>query len=395
MNGARVFAGRRRRGLLEGALATFVAATVLTTPASAHLGNLSYSEIDVRDAAVLYRLKFATHLIPEAGLTEERRATRAEVLALMDDVQAWLGQTVRVFAGGKPCELTVDNLVGPDANDDLQVIAVYGCPDTVESLRVEFHAFDRVLKDFENIASIRWRGKRLSTVFEPGAHLLIVGDPAPKAAPAPRADAPPGDGVRRTVLEPATTATPTVRTTFVRFLKLGFEHILEGYDHLLFLAALLVTGGTFARMAGIVTAFTLAHSLTLALAALGLFTLPPEPVELGIALSIVYVGIENLRGRGHGDRRWLVTFVFGLIHGFGFAGILAGAGLERGDIVVPLVGFNVGVELGQLLVVAVVVPLLGLVLRGEWRRPVERALSVVIVAVATLWAFERAVALAG
>jgi hydrogenase/urease accessory protein HupE len=137
------------------------------------------------------------------------------------------------------------------------------------------------------------------------------------------------------------------------YLALGVEHILTGFDHLLFVISLLFLVGFNRRLVGTITAFTLAHSVTLALSALGLLTLRPPPVEATIALSIMLVAGESLHTRATLSRRWpaLVAFLFGLVHGLGFAGALQQIGLPQNHLAVALVTFNVGVEAGQLLVV--------------------------------------------
>jgi hydrogenase/urease accessory protein HupE len=158
------------------------------------------------------------------------------------------------------------------------------------------------------------------------------------------------------------------------FVVSGVEHILIGPDHLLFLLGLLLLGGSLARLATIVTAFTLGHSVTLSLAALDVVRVAPALVEPAIALSIVVVGVDNLlvrRRRGAGTelaafdlRPWLAA-VFGLIHGFGFAAVLREVGLPPGALGWSLAAFNVGVELGQLAAVAVAVALLAAVRRYD------------------------------
>lgn len=148
--------------------------------------------------------------------------------------------------------------------------------------------------------------------------------------------------------------------SFWSFLKLGVEHILTGYDHLLFLFGLLVACRRFSTAAKIVTCFTLAHSFTLALAALDVVQLPGRVVEPLIAASIVFVGVENIVRRGEPGWRWALTFALGLIHGFGFAGALkeAGLGSSGSGLLVPLFSFNLGVELGQVGVAVILLPLL-------------------------------------
>jgi len=178
---------------------------------------------------------------------------------------------------------------------------------------------------------------------------------------------------------------------FTQFLALGVRHILTGYDHLLFLLGLLIACRTARAVLGVVTCFTVAHSLTLALAALGVVTLPGRLVEALIAATIVVVGVESLRGPMT-RARYLLTFAFGLLHGFGFASALreVGLGTNGAPIVLPLFGFNLGVEIGQIAVASIALPIL-------WRlRAVPRfarygspALSIGICAAGAIWLAQR------
>jgi HupE / UreJ protein len=154
-------------------------------------------------------------------------------------------------------------------------------------------------------------------------------------------------------------AGPTSSTARVAWsmLKLGVEHILTGADHLVFLFGLLLVGGTLRALLGVVTAFTLAHSITLALASLAVVAPSPGLVEPAIALSIAYVGVENLFVRD-ASKRWRITFPFGLVHGFGFAGALRQIALPRGQVPLALISFNLGVETGQFAVLTVALPIL-------------------------------------
>jgi hypothetical protein len=190
------------------------------------------------------------------------------------------------------------------------------------------------------------------------------------------------------------------------YLALGVEHILLGIDHLLFVLALLFLVGNWPRLIGTVTAFTLAHSLTLAAATLGWIRLPTAPVEAVIALSIVFVAVEILharRGRAGLAARlpWVVAFVFGLLHGLGFASALRDIGLPEHAVPLALACFNVGVELGQLLFIGGVFGLLWLlrllVVRpvagatGPWQRAERFSVptAYVVGTVAMFWVFER------
>ena len=160
-------------------------------------------------------------------------------------------------------------------------------------------------------------------------------------------------------IPPEESAVPR-KQTFIGFLLLGIEHILTGYDHLLFLFALLLVTRQFMSAVKIITCFTIAHSITLAVATFNLLTIPSRIVEPLIAATIIYVAIENIVLRREPKARWALTFFFGLIHGFGFAGILRelGIGRDGSGIAVPLVSFNLGVEIGQIAVAAILLPLI-------------------------------------
>ncbi len=173
------------------------------------------------------------------------------------------------------------------------------------------------------------------------------------------------------------------------FLWLGFEHILSGWDHLLFLAALLLRGGTLRSILKIITAFTLAHSLTLAAAVLGLASLSPRFVEPVIAASIVWVAIENVRQDRPPPRRWLAGFAFGLVHGFGFATALQELSLPPWPLAKALIQFNLGVEGGQALVVVAVLPFLTWLQRTRWEPRVVRAASMCLAVVGSVWFVQR------
>jgi hydrogenase/urease accessory protein HupE len=160
-------------------------------------------------------------------------------------------------------------------------------------------------------------------------------------------------------------AAPGAGEVAATYLRLGVEHILFGFDHLLFVLALVILVREWRRVAVTVTAFTIAHSITLAAATLGFVNVPGPPVEATIALSIMLVAVEILNARGGKPSLtarlpWLVAFSFGLLHGFGFAGALAEVGLPQHAIPVALLFFNVGVEIGQLLFVAAVLSLIWL-----------------------------------
>ena len=174
----------------------------------------------------------------------------------------------------------------------------------------------------------------------------------------------------------------------MHFVWLGVEHIFIGYDHIMFLAALIVIGSRLGPLVKIVSAFTVAHSITLILAALEIVSLPTRWVEAGIALSIAYVALENfwIRGASH---RWMLTFAFGFVHGFGFANVLRDLGLPSQGLVPSLLAFNVGVEIGQVVIVAILLPgILWAAKHGHQQRLVQVA-SAVILLFGVGWFVER------
>ncbi|MES2634353.1 MAG: HupE/UreJ family protein [Pseudomonadota bacterium] len=200
-------------------------------------------------------------------------------------------------------------------------------------------------------------------------------------------------------------------STLRQYVVDGVWHIWIGYDHILFLLALLLPavlvkrdgkveaaprfGGAFVEVVKVVTAFTLAHSITLTLAALEVISLPSRIVESAIAFSVIVAALNNLRG-GVGSKRWIMAFAFGLLHGFGFASVLADLGLPQDALLLALVGFNVGVELGQLAIVAVFLPVaFALRKTAFYRVGVLKVGSLLVALVALWWFVQRAFDLQG
>lgn len=229
---------------------------------------------------------------------------------------------------------------------------------------------------FEHIADMR---AGALTAVDPGRHILSTSilsreQPAVTLSLSGRA----GPGAR-----------------MLDYFKLGVEHILIGYDHLLFLAALLIGVSALRPMLWIVTCFTLGHSLTLGMAALGVLAPPASVVEPMIAASIIVVGLDNLLRKesatGSAVLRYWVAAGFGLIHGFGFAGILRERALaDGGHILLPLLGFNLGVEAGQLLVATLLVPVLIVLRRRVWfERRGAPVLSLLVIGISSMWLAER------
>jgi len=300
--------------------------------AHAHLTRVSTSDWTLEDGSAAATLQFFrgdfAGLLPP-GTPEGEVPGR--VLALVTD-------TARVHLGDADCRLR-DRSIAPQGEDGWRVVARWECPASAGSWSVWLGLLDLLPPGQTHLARVGVGGEvveRIARSGSPGFEVL---------------------------------ANPSVWAAAWRFLRLGVEHIFTGYDHIAFLIALLLLGGRFRDLVAIVTSFTVAHSITLALSALGVLTPPVRWVEALIAASIVAVATENLWAlrREEGSRarvdwalrhRWRITFVFGLVHGFGFASALRELHLPRSALVAGLVSFNVGVELGQVAIVALAFPLL-------------------------------------
>ena len=264
------------------------------------------------------------------------------------------------------------------------------------------------------VLSLRARCAAMADTVQVAYSMLFDVDPThrglvqwtPEGASSPQALVFAADSARQELKLTAPSALETLRQYIVE----GIWHIWIGFDHILFLVALLLpavlvrsghgwTPTSSLRRATlevlkVVTAFTVAHSITLSLAVLGFISLPSRIVESVIAASVVLAALNNLRGTVD-RRRWVMAFVFGLVHGFGFASVLADLGLPQGALALALVGFNVGVEIGQLAIVAVFLPV-AFALRGTtfYRVGVLRFGSLLVALLAAWWFVERAFDLA-
>ncbi|MFC1665380.1 HupE/UreJ family protein [Pseudomonadota bacterium] len=187
-------------------------------------------------------------------------------------------------------------------------------------------------------------------------------------------------------------AVPKFRSQIAKeYIGLGFTHILpKGLDHILFVVGIFLLSLKLSPVLWQITAFTVAHTITLALTIYGYISLSPSIVEPLIALSIVYVGVENILTSRLKPWRVLVVFIFGLLHGMGFAGVLTEIGLPRSEFVTALITFNVGVELGQLAVIGIALLLVGGFRNKSWyRRWIVVPISLVISLIGLYWCLDR------
>jgi hydrogenase/urease accessory protein HupE len=324
------------RGLC--ALLCAVVVSLVTLRADAHAIGLSSGEYTAKGNALTGKLVFArgevAALAPALDADRDGHISASEVENAKTLLQTKVLERVVVKSGGASCAPAITDAALTE-QDGLIVSGKWECADAAKGFDVEILLFDDLARGHRHIARVvSGAATRDEVLYGDARTFQVAADGAP--APGPEAKA-------------------ARNHSAFGFLKMGIEHILTGYDHLLFLLGLVLARARVRSLLAVVTAFTAAHSITLAVATLGLWSPPSSIVEPAIALSIAYVGIENFFVKD-ATKRWRITFPFGLIHGFGFASALRELDLPKGDVPVALVTFNLGVELGQLLVMAVVLP---------------------------------------
>ncbi|MCY1014236.1 HupE/UreJ family protein [Pyxidicoccus sp. MSG2] len=328
----------------------------LAAPASGHPLDMSTLTVQVEQDRVLQLLTIRKDSVEELLGPDGARLPPEELMAAL--FSATLGAS-DLSAGDAPCELLPVDLEPGDGNFRLSTAAT--CP-----------ARGPLKQRFGFLQRVKGEGQSLIVLAD------IDGESSRQVADAAHPDI--------TLARQG----QTEEHGFLGFIRMGVEHIFTGYDHLVFLLGLLLAGASLRRLLLVVTSFTVAHSITLGLAALAVVSLPSQWVESAIALSIIVVAVLNLFGM-KGDKRWMLAFGFGLIHGFGFASALAELELSRSELTAALFGFNMGVELGQATLVLLALPLLLLLRRSRFAFRVELVLSVASIGVALYWLWQRAV----
>ena len=290
-------------------------------------------------------------LLPDIDTDRDRSIDAAELTAGRDSVARALVEGLTVEADGKACAGSLDRAWVLEAEGGVAFQVHHTCPAAPVRLTLAAPILGALPPGHRHMARVFISGRAQLMVLD-RTHASWTLDSTPDSTL---------DSTRLSTPD-AAGPTPSVARVAWSMLKLGVEHILTGADHLVFLLGLVLVGGTLRALLGVVTAFTLAHSITLALAALSVVAPSPGLVEPAIALSIAYVGVENLFVPD-ASKRWRITFPFGLVHGFGFAGALRQIGLPRGQVPLALISLNLGVETGQLAVLTVALPILMAALR--------------------------------
>ncbi len=359
-----------------------VALALLAAPAQAHKPSDSYLSIGVGDAGVTGQWDIALRDLDFAiGLDADGdgQITWGEVRAKHAEIAAYALARLAVRGDGRPCSIEPGAQQIDDHTDGAYTVLplVIRCATAPAQLTLTYALFADLDPQHRGLLNLQALGQTRTAVLGP--------------------QAPTQSFELKAVSRWA---------QFIDYAREGVWHIWIGFDHILFLLSLLLPAVLLWRAPGwlavetfraafvdvfkIVTAFTLAHSITLSLATLGLVSLPSRWVESAIAASVVLAALNNLWPLFH-RRRWMVAFGFGLIHGFGFASVLVDLGLPREALALALVGFNLGVEAGQLAIVALFLPLAFTLRRTAfYRRAVMVGGSVLIVALAGTWLIERA-----
>ena len=367
------------RPWLAGGLALLFA---LAPPAQAHKPSDSYLSVNVQAQAVSGRWDIALRDLDVAvGLDADGdgRITWGEVRAQHAAIAAYALARLQVQADGAACTVSVGAQQVDEHTDGAYTVMplAIACPKPPHVLTLGYTLFADLDPQHRGLLNLTSGGATRTAILGPQAPLQHF-ELAAEAGAAAQA---------------------------LQYGREGVWHIWIGFDHILFLLSLLLPAvglwagrrwqpverfpPAFWDVLRIVTAFTVAHSITLSLAALGVVSLPSRLVESSIAASVVLAALNNVWPVFHG-RRWVVAFAFGLVHGFGFASVLADLGLPQGALALALLGFNLGVELGQLAIVAAFLPTAFALRRSRFYRvAVLKGGSLLIAALAGVWLAER------
>lgn len=330
--------------------------------AGAHTAGMTgFATITIGEKSVRYNLTLSD--VAPGPLAEQMHLGQPGATPDYRPLITAISEKIHLAGDGAACTAAESRIVPPSATSaSLTGTVDFNCPVDIRKLTIRDDISEVLGSNQHTLALIMWSGGSQQFAFGADARETSV-------AVAEEAHASRGAG---------------------SFFSLGIEHILGGYDHLLFLLALMLRGGGLWSLLKIITAFTIAHSITLALAALDVVVLPGALVESVIALSIAYVALENLLPRHAISRRWAVSFLFGLVHGFGFSTVLREIGLPKENLLLSLLNFNLGVEAGQLTVVLLIVPILMRLKSKPWEPRVVATVSGVILAVGLVLFAERA-----
>ena len=344
-------------------LAPWLLLSMALAPLAAHDLYRSESKLVVTGREVKATLTFNLLDFPGVDQNGDKQISPQEFAAAFDRVYAAIMQHYTLSSSGPPVRVTRENY---EVVDDhvLLLHLTYLFPQQVLAVQMTSNLPDILGPAHVHLASVSLSGRLQEQIL---------------------------DGRNRTAFFTQTSG--TWWQTLGRFVWLGIQHIATGYDHLAFLLGLLIATATLRSLVKVITSFTVAHSITLALATFNIVVLPSRFTESMIAASILYVAVENLVRKTTIDR-WRLTFLFGLVHGFGFSNVLREMQLPRANLALSLFSFNLGVEIGQLVFVVLLFPALEDLMKSSrtlWGQPWLRpTISLAIGLLAAYWLIQRA-----
>ncbi len=377
---------------------------------SAHAYSASYTTLELSKSEIAFTYAIDELSVMElAGGDEDKNGMLDE--AEFDTIKSRLGEvleskiTLKIAGEAqKPSAPAVISLDRKGSGTQAVYHASYPAPVSGQSASLDDQLYLNDTKsNYVDLVTIKY-GKQTSTSALSGGDRLwtllltesdyaaLPDDPSAGDGSAPQTDSSQAGSEIPSTNDKAADDGATAFSGWKSFFSLGIHHILGGYDHLLFLFSLLIARQSFKQYAATITAFTVAHSLTLTLTVLGWIDVPGWIVEPLIALSICYVAVDNII-RKKVSRRWILTFFFGLVHGMGFADILKGMNIPSNQLAVNLISFNLGIEAVQLAIVAVLLPLLVLLRRSRHDRKVMLAGSAAALLFGGIWLVERVLSL--
>ena len=340
----------------------------LGLPSQAHWADLAVADIQIENQNVNMNLTVPTGLFAQFDDDKNQQLSVEEVTKYQQELQKFLSEKIQLTAA----KVNYDTLLVSSTTAKKVSSNLVATPETHSNLLLQYRwaqPIDQLQMNYDLFVPGVNTARCLAQVFRDGRVDNIVFTPISKNAAL--IDAP-------------------ILQQISSFVGLGIEHIFTGYDHILFLVSLLMLGGSLGYLIKVVTAFSISHSITLSLAVLNIVSVPSRWVEIIIALSIAYIAAENLWRKEPNQARWQLAFGFGLIHGLGFSSALQELELPRNNLVVSLISFSAGIEIGQISIVLLTYLCLSYLRRFPWDLTIRRLISVGVIVMSLIWFWERA-----
>lgn len=339
------------------------------TTSFAHSASMGYSSLTVKGDQIDYELFLdEKDLLVQFDTNKNNHMENEELASQKEEIESLIQKDLRIDVDSKPLtmELLSMNAAEKGSTKGVLLQLKFTADDAIEQINIHYNLVFEDAPVHSSVLTVRSGGFFLQDILDSNKKDIQITFPLAETT-----DAPSGIG-----------------SVLWKYFVLGIEHILTGYDHLIFLLSLVLIASRFKDALKIVTAFTIAHSITLFLAASGRIQVISSWVEALIALTICYVAVENLFVQ-KAKWRWILTALFGLIHGMGFAGALAETGLPKENLIGTLLTFHLGVEAGQLMILCLLLPLLIWLRKFPWYRKMMISTSCLIFVLAFYWLIQR------